>query len=127
MLNIKKRLYSLIIVLVGVLVVTSFNHQAFGGALLDKATGKVEIQSQTLKGEQPATVPKTIFIQDFELDYENIKSDQGVLERLKSRPRVLPQLRQKNDPEQDAGNLVDLMSASLQERFKKYRDRGGKN
>jgi hypothetical protein len=64
-------------------------------------------------------VPQTILIQDFALDYENVKSDQGVLDRLGSRPRVLPipKLRQKDDPEQKARNFINLMSESLQKNF----------
>ena len=107
---------SMIVLFVILCVVTSTN-QASGDRLFDKAMGKVEVQGQALKGEQPTTTPQTIFIQDFELDYDNFKADEGVLDRLRDRPRVLPQLRQKSDPEQEARNLVNLMSRSLQESF----------
>ena len=117
MLNGIKVLQTAMIMLLGIIPVTSLTNHAFAGELLDKATGKVEVQDQTLKGEQPTKVPQTIFIQDFELDHENLKPNQGVLNRLESRPRVLPQLRQKNDPEQTASNLVNLMSESLQKSF----------
>ena len=106
-----------IIVLFGFLFEINLTNEALGGGLLDKATGKVEVKDQTLKGEQPTKMPQAIFIQDFELDYENLKPDQGVLNRLGSRPRVLPPPRQKNDPEQTARNLVNLMSESLQKSF----------
>lgn len=119
MLNRVKIIHLAMIVLLVILFVTDLTNQALGGTLLDKAKGKVEIQNQTQKGEQPTIVPQTIFIQDFELDHENLKPDQGVLNRLGSRPRVLPQLRQKNDPEQTASNLVNLMSESLQKSFGK--------
>jgi len=107
---------SMIVLFVILCVVTSTN-QASGDRLFDKAMGKVEVQGQALKGEQPTTKPQTIFIQDFELDYDNFKADEGVLDRLRDRPRVLPQLRQKNDPEQKARNLVNQMSDSLQKNF----------
>ena len=107
---------SMIVLFVILCVVTSTN-QASGDRLFDKAMGKVEVQGQALKGEQPTTKPQTIFIQDFELDYDNFKADEGVLDRLRDRPRVLPHLPQKSDPEQEARNLVNLMSRSLQESF----------
>jgi hypothetical protein len=117
MLNGIKVLQTAMIMLLAILFVTSLTNQALGGTLLDKAKGKVEVKDQTQKGEQPTKVPQTIFIQDFELDHENLKPNQGMLNRLESRPRVLPQLRQKNDPEQTASNLVNLMSESLQKSF----------
>lgn len=119
MLNGMKVMQAAIIILFGIIFETNLTNQALGGGLLDKATGKVKVQNQTLKGEQPTKVPQTIFIQDFELNYENFTPNQGVLDRLSSRPRVLPQLRQKNDPEQEARKLVYLMSESLQKSFEK--------
>jgi hypothetical protein len=117
--KIKKIILTAIIVLLGSMFVTSLTDHALGGELLDKATGKVEVQDQTMQGKQPATVPQTILIQDFELDYGNVQSDPGLIDRLESRPRVLPipKLRQKDDPEQKAKNLVNLMSESLQKNF----------
>ena len=117
MLNGIKILQTAMIVLLGIIPMTSLTNHGFAGELFDKATGKVEVQGQALKGEQPTTKPHTIFIQDFELDYDNFKADEGVLDRLRDRPRVLPQLRQKNDPEQKARNLVNQMSDSLQKNF----------
>jgi len=105
------------IVLLVILFVPNLTNQALGGGLLDKATGKVEVQDQTLKGEQPTKVPQTIIIKDFELASSNLDVDEGVLNHLAARPRVLPQLRQKNDPEQEARKLVNLMSKSLQKNF----------
>jgi len=83
---------------------------------LDKTTGKAEVHDQTLKGEQPTKMPQTIIIKDFELASTNLDVAEGVLNHLTARRRV-PILRQKNDPEQEARKLVNLMSKSLQKNF----------
>jgi hypothetical protein len=111
-----KVMQAAIIIVFGIIFETNLTNQALGGGLLDKATGKVEVQDQTLKGEQPTKVPQTIIIKDFELASTNLDVDEGVLNHLATRRRV-PILRQKNDPEQEARKLVNLMSKSLQKKF----------
>lgn len=119
MVNGMKIIRTAMIVLFVFFGVTNLTNQVLGGELLNKATGKVKVKDETQKGEQPTKAPRTIFIQDFALDHENFKPDQGVVERFASRPRVLPPLRQKNDPEQKASNIVNQMSDSLKENFEK--------
>jgi hypothetical protein len=57
-----------------------------------------------------------VYIQDFELGYEGMPSQGGVLQRPVI-GRVLPRLSQRDDPAQKAAKLVEVMSASLKEKF----------
>jgi hypothetical protein len=68
MLNGIRVMQTAMIVLLGGMVVTCLAKHTFGGELLDKVTGKVKVQNQTLKAEQPTKVPETVYIQDFDLD-----------------------------------------------------------
>lgn len=115
--NGRKVLQTAMIMFLGIIPVASLTNHAFAGELLDKVTGKVKVQDQTLHGEQLTKLPQTLYIQDFDLDYRDIDTNEGLLDRSAARRRV-PILRQKNDPEQKARNLVNLMSESLQENFK---------
>jgi hypothetical protein len=86
------------------------------GGMAKKATGEVQVRDRTAQGEQPVSPPRAVYIQDFELGSEGMPSEEGVLHRPVI-GRVLPRLSQRDDPAQKAAKLVELMSASLVEKF----------
>jgi hypothetical protein len=82
------------------------------GEITKKITGEVKIQSQTDDSQKPASPPASILIQDFDLGYDATHQSSG----MQGRPvigRMLPRVSQRNDPEQKARKLVELMSSYL--------------
>jgi len=86
------------------------------GGMAKKATGEVQVRSRTTQGVQPVSPPRAVYIQDFDLGYDGMPSQGGVLHRP-GIGRVLPRLSQRDDPGQKAAKLVELMSSSLMEKF----------
>ncbi len=80
---------------------------AEGGAL-----GGAKIQSETPMGPAPTRPPRTVYVEDFVLDYQNVQTDEGIRGRVGILQRV-PRLRPQSDPAAQARTLVNLLSESL--------------
>lgn len=82
------------------------------GELLKKVTGEVEVHIETDESRQPVSIPETVYVQDFDLGYSAIPQEND----RQGRPiigRILPRLSQRNNPQQKASELVELMSENL--------------
>lgn len=80
---------------------------AAGGAL-----GGAKLQSETPVGPAPTRSPRTVYVEDFVLDYQNVQTDQGIRGRVGVLQRV-PRVRPQSDPAEQARTLVNLLSESL--------------
>ena len=107
-----------------ILFVTNLTNQALGGTLLDKAKGKRGSQGPDPKRGTTDKTAANIFIQDFELDHENLKPNQGVLNRLESRPRVSSPTATKKRPGTDGQQPVNLVKNIAKGSCRRDIDRG---
>ncbi len=73
--------------------------------------GGARIQSEQETGP-PARPPRTVYVEDFVLDYQNVQADEGLRGRVGTLQR-LPRLRPDADPAERARKLVDLLAQSL--------------
>jgi hypothetical protein len=87
------------------------------GGMANKATGEIHVRGTTSQGVQPVSPPRAVYILDFELGYEGMPSQEGVLHRPGIGRVLPPRLSQRDDPVQKAAKLVEVMSASLEEKF----------
>ena len=93
------------------LVTAGAGCQATQGAS-DVAMGGARVQSETPSGLGPSGPPRTVYVEDFSLDYQNLQADEGVRGRVGVLQRV-PRVRQDSDPAEQARKLVNLMAESL--------------
>jgi hypothetical protein len=80
--------------------------------------GAARISGERDVGAGPATVPRTIYVSDFDLEAQDIQTETGPLESLRQqRGRtggILPKPHAtQKDPEARSRELVDLMATSL--------------
>ena len=54
--------------------------------------GGARVQSETPSGLGPSGPPRTVYVEDFSLDYQNLQTDEGVRGRVGALQRV-PRLR----------------------------------
>ncbi len=73
--------------------------------------GGAKIQAEQETGA-PALPPRTVYVEDFVLDYQNIQSDEGLRGRL-GVLQLVPRIRPQADPAERARRLVDLLAQSL--------------
>jgi len=73
--------------------------------------GGARVQSETPSGLGPSGPPRTVYVEDFSLDYQNLQTDEGVRGRVGALQRV-PRLRSKPGPAEQVRNLVNLMAES---------------
>ena len=93
----------LVAVAVGLLDVQRVEGGALGGA---------KIQGETQAGPALARAPRTVYVEDFVLDYQNVQTDEGIRGRVGVLQRV-PRVRPQPDPAAQARTLVSLLSDSL--------------
>lgn len=94
---------------------TAFATVSIAGEISKKITGEVKVQSRTDESRQPTSAPTTVYIQDFDLDYEATHDAER-----KGPPvvgRVMSRVSQRDDPQLKAAKLVELMSSSLVKGF----------
>ncbi|MGR9087274.1 MAG: DUF4410 domain-containing protein [Gammaproteobacteria bacterium] len=80
--------------------------------------GEIDIRNEQLTGSWPAELPKTVYVADFSLEAQRVETDQegqGMFrrERLAGIGQRLPHPLAEEDPEMQAGAIVDAMSRSL--------------
>ncbi len=75
------------------------------------AMGGARIQAEQETGA-PALPPRTVYVEDFVLDYQNVQADEGLRGRVGVLQR-LPRIRPESDPVEQARRLVDLLARSL--------------
>ncbi|MCX5733153.1 MAG: DUF4410 domain-containing protein [candidate division NC10 bacterium] len=78
----------------------------------EKVTGGVKVQSVQETGVQPTAPPRTVYVEDFELEHQNLQADEGVRGHVGILQR-LPVLKPTTSPAQEAHKLVSLMADSL--------------
>jgi hypothetical protein len=72
----------------------------------------VKIQSEVQTGREPSKPPRTVYVEDFALDYQNLQTDEGLRGRVGVLQR-LPRVRPQPDPAEQARKLVNLLAESL--------------
>ena len=82
-------------------------HAAAGTAI-----GTARVQTETQTGPAPTRPPRTVFVEDFVLDYQHVQTDEGVRGRVGALQRV-PRVRPQTDPTEQARKLVNLLSDFL--------------
>lgn len=108
-----------LIVFVVLLLPSVFAPAANAGELLNKITGEVEVKTRVDDSRQPTTAPAVLYVQGFELGYDNTSQDtDGPGRRIIK--RVLPRLSQRNDAQQKAAHLVELIEDKLVEALVGY-------
>jgi hypothetical protein len=75
-------------------------------------TGAARVQRETQTGPMPSQPPRTVYVEDFVLDYQHVQTDEGVRGRVGALQRV-PRVRPQPDPAEQARKLVTLLSESL--------------
>ena len=101
----------------GLLLITlALSLLAFGCASMTSSkeivTGGVKVQSEQETGVRPTAPPRTVYVEDFELEHQNLQTDEGVRGRVGVLQR-LPSVRPQTSPAQEAQKLVNLMAESL--------------
>jgi hypothetical protein len=86
------------------------------GGMAKKATGEVQVRGRTAQGVQPVSPPQAVYVLDFDLGYDSMSPQQGILHRP-AIGRALPLLSQRDDPARKAAKLVEVMSSTLVEKF----------
>lgn len=76
------------------------------------AIGTTSVQSETQTGPMPSRPPRTVYVEDFVLDYQHVQTDEGIRGRMGVLQRV-PRVRPQPDPAEQARKLVNLLSESL--------------
>lgn len=74
--------------------------------------GTARVQRETQAGPGPSRPPRTVYVEDFSLDYQSVQADEGLRGRVGVLER-LPRLRPQADPAEQARKLVNLLSESL--------------
>ena len=77
----------------------------------DVLLGGARIQTEQEKGV-PARPPRTVYVEDFALDYQSVQTDEGLRGRVGALQR-LPRLQPQGDPAEQARRLVNLLAESL--------------
>ncbi len=77
----------------------------------DVVLGGARVQTEQETGAS-ALPPRTVYVEDFVLDYQNVQADEGLRGRVGVLQR-LPRLRPEADPAERARRLVDLLAQSL--------------
>lgn len=70
---------------------------------------RIQVEQAT---RAPARPPQTVYVQDFDLDHENVQADEGLRGRVGVLQRV-PRLRPQASPAERARALVHLLAVSL--------------
>ncbi len=73
--------------------------------------GGARVQAKQETGA-PTVPPRTVYVEDFVLDYQNIQPDEGIRGRL-GILQLVPRIRPLADPAQQAQKLVNLLAESL--------------
>ncbi len=73
--------------------------------------GGAKIQAEKVTGA-PALPPRTVYVEDFVLDYQNIQTDEGLRGRV-GVLQLVPRIRPQRDPAERARTLVELLAQSL--------------
>ena len=81
-------------------------------AAAGSAIGTTNVQSETQTGPMPSRPPRTVYVEDFILDYQHVQTDEGIRGRVGVLQRV-PRVRPQPDPAEQARKLVNLLSESL--------------
>ena len=76
------------------------------------AIGTTRVPSEPQTGPAPTRAPRTVYVEDFVLDYQQVQTDEGVRGRVGALQRV-PRVRPQPDPAEHARKLVNLLSESL--------------
>ena len=81
-------------------------------AAAESAIGTTRVPSEAQTGPAPPRAPRTVYVEDFVLDYQHVQTDEGVRGRVGALQRV-PRVRLQPDPAEHARKLVNLLSESL--------------
>ena len=93
---------------VAVLMTVSQGVESAAGGVV----GGAKIQSETQAGPAPTRPPRTVYVEDFVLDYQHVQTDEGIRGRVGVLQRV-PRVRPQPNPAEQARKLVNLLSESL--------------